>query len=143
MTSRTLSPCPVITTEKEGKGKLFCQRFHHAPQLQEHAFVARFVGQENNASVFLFRVANLGTERSDDAAFLFFRETFVQVIVISGFCYVPELGNDFRMGNVPYQSLVPCAYHNKCSTTPYLALKQKNAACREFSPHVPGRVFHR
>ncbi len=52
---------------KRGKRELFCQRFHHAPQLQEHAFIARSVGQENDTSVFLFRVANLGAERSDDA----------------------------------------------------------------------------
>ena len=132
MTSRTLSPCPVITTEKEGKGKLFSQRFHHAPQLQEHTFVARFVGQENNASVFLFRVANLGTERSDDAVLLPVGETLVQVVVVGGLRHMAELGNDFRMGYVPYQSLVPCAYHDKCSTTPYLALKQKMQRVENF-----------
>lgn len=97
MTSRTLSP-PVITTEKEGKGKLFCQRFHHAPQLLEHAFIARFVGQENNASGFLFRVANLGPERSDDAVLLPVGETLVQVVVVGGLRHMAEIGNDFRMG---------------------------------------------
>lgn len=115
----------MIVADFRGKGKLFCQRFHHAPQLQEHAFAARFVGQENNAPVFFFCLANLGAERSDDAVLLPVGETLVQVVVVDGLHHMAELCNDFRMSYVLYRSFVPCSYHDKCSTMPYHALKQK------------------
>lgn len=64
-----------------GKRELFGPGFHHAPQLQEQALAPRSIGQENNPTVVLFRVAYSGPERSDDTHFLLVGETLVQILL--------------------------------------------------------------
>ena len=36
-----------------------------------------------------------------------------------------ELGVDFSVGDIPYQSFIPCTYHDKCSTSADLTANQK------------------
>ena len=36
-----------------------------------------------------------------------------------------ELGTDFGMGDVPYKPFIPGTYHDKCSTSANLTVKQK------------------
>ena len=36
-----------------------------------------------------------------------------------------ELSAYFSVGDIPYQSFIPCAYHDKCGTSANLAANQK------------------